>query len=228
MTSTQKASLKPILSVCLTFGVGVAIFAIGALGAAPQYVLKARYSKGETHSYAIATAIYGYLPNNRPVSMEFDMKMNVLKVSGGNATIQLISGTPKSGQGDLPARFKESTVVLNALNRPVAASHTGQIFAMFPNHAVKVGDTWTGISTLILSGKQGAMVETTYKLDSVHTVEGRSIAELGLTLGGLAKGKGTALVDVLDGSLLSSDTRITAGVSSGKVVPIEIVLKRVR
>jgi hypothetical protein len=188
------------------------------------FSLKATYSVGEKHTYGIATGIYGYTLDNKAVGINFNMTMTVVQVANSNATIKITTSRPKSGDTTLPFAYKDSTVVLDSSNRPVKKSSSGQIFAILPQHPVKIGDTWEGSTTLNLGSNRGALVATTYKLSSIRVDKGKHIAQVHMTMSGLASGEGTELIDLADGSLLTSDMNLR--LNESKKIPIQIILKR--
>jgi hypothetical protein len=230
--------LSQILSSCrvrsnrILTGVASALV-LGAVGvsyggvtskSADTYTLRAKYYKGELHTYGIQTAIYGITADNKGVAIQFDMRMHVLKVDSNKATIRLASGSPKNGDQVLPWTFKVAVVVLDQWNRPVGSKASGQIFSAYPSHPLKIGDTWEGTSNLTLSATTGALVGTAYRLNSVKMDGSRKIAEIGMKFSGLASGEGTELIDLADGSLLSSDLKLQ--LHQSKTIPIIIVMKR--
>jgi hypothetical protein len=219
---------NPLKNASIMLLIGVAAFATSSGfskdAKAETYILKAKYHVGEIHDYAIQTAIYGVTGDNRAVGIRFDMRMHVISVSPNRSTIRVAASAPKSGKTELPSPYKPATVVLDQWNRPIGTSTGGQIFTSYPNHPIKVGDQWNGTSNLMLGTNKGATLDTAYKLNSVQTYKGRQIAELTMKLGGLASGEGTELIDLADGSLLSSDMNLK--VNQGKKIPVQIVLKR--
>lgn len=151
----------------------------------------------------------------------------VTKVEGGNITIETSVSEPKfEGKGIFAmaeAQMKDSlartqTITFSELGLPVGDANTNLPGPMFPEKAVKVGDTWE----VELKGSEGAEpIKVTGKLVGVEEVAGKKAVRIEYTgytaQGATSDGPIVMLVDPTNGQPLSLTAKMNADMGGMKM-----------
>ncbi len=116
----------------------------------------------KTNPMGAMSKIFGGLMN-KPFIIKVDEEGNVLEVNGFEKILEgMIDSLPmdenvkKQSKASLKEQFNEQSIKDNF----------AQIFTIFPNKEVKVGDSWE--KSYVTGGKMGAKFTTTYKVKEIE------------------------------------------------------------
>ena len=99
----------------------------------------------------------------KPFTMKVDAEGNILEINGFDA---IIRGMIESLKMDEDARQKALASMKDQFNENELKDQFAQIFSIFPNKEVKVGDSWEKKFTA--GGKMKATFTTTYTVDDIE------------------------------------------------------------
>lgn len=204
-------------------------FALAGCGG-KTYTLQLNPKEGDTYDYS--TKVTGSL------NMEVDLSMKVAKVTSDKVVIETryrgitMNGQPLAGpQADVLKNVVMS-VTDDRLGHPLSTDVTGAPAAMtesmkkqggglgaaYPDHPVKIGDTWTSEGDV-----QGQKLKLTYKLVKVAPVGGKDAAFLEATPDASStmkiSGPMTLTVDLATGMPISTNF---SGEANGQKVMVEM------
>lgn len=181
-----------------------------------KYVLRYKFTKGATFKYQLNATSAGSM-GGKPISQNttIGISIKVKEVKGDNATLT-VGATPQGGTAAQTQTVQTNTRGKLVGDSAATASNLG-IF-LYPDKAVKIGETWTSTSS---AATQGMNVKTTatYKLTGFKTVGGKQLAIIVAT--GTASSifsmnfTTTYLIGMSDGWLVSSTSKMTASLPSG-------------
>jgi hypothetical protein len=190
----------------------VAMFALPVLGQVTRsgkgYLFRARYVRGEVQRFNTHMVIpFGDGPDQY-VQIGTTIKLKVAQVKDGVATVDIdtdTAKTPTKTKKIEPLSWpKHNRLKMDRMNHGVGTDNGAYLVAMFPPGPVPLKGTWSGFSTFPLGGNGGASLQTTYRLSDIQKKGHQKIAVLDVKLRGFATGSGSMLVDMADGSLLTS------------------------
>lgn len=179
------------------------VLALSVLGSAQVsntktgYLFRVKYTKGQLMEYRMTAKQIAKKGPALLITSPFSMR--VLSVTNGVAEILASEGPVMlngkqfqplgTAQGEMDSRF-----------RPVNSDLRNTTFSgMYPERAIKVGQSWTTPFQLQNTGVTGKMVAT-YKLDRFSIVDGQRVAVLKTKIVGPLAGGGETMVRVSDGT----------------------------
>ena len=193
------------------------------------YTIRLNPKVGKTYQYV--TKMTGTM------SMSMTMSMKPVKVDASNIVFEtrigMATGLPAQASDmlkkmvmtiteDRSGHTKKISVtgvdpqIAAAIEKQGGAGNSSQ--ATYPDHPVKVGDKWSGVTSTA-----GQSFKATFKLVSVQTNGGRTIANLTSTISSSGaiqfKGPSKLSIDLADGMLIEDVTTI---VNQGRTLTVDV------
>lgn len=174
------------------------------------YLMRLKFTKGQTIHLELAESISGLPPNAGGASADgklavvMQTRSTIQSVTNGAATM-LVSVGPTTLNGKVQgAASPLKSVTVDSLGRPVgAAKGQSQGFGTrLPEKAVKVGESWT--APLPIGGAGGGSNGTaTYTFKGIKNMDGKQVAVIGMTVKNpqIKNGTGTLYLNVSDGGM---------------------------
>jgi hypothetical protein len=197
------------------------------------YLFRQKYTKGQTIRYNMTMEQQG-AAQGQAMKIAMPMTQTVRDVNKGVADLTIRVG-PMTMNGRPMGEAQTLNLKMDARNQIVggASGPSGQMQAVLPQGAIRVGQTWT--SDMPLQGMPGGgNAKATYKFNGIKNVGGRQVAEVGVTFTTTGSpsmtGNGTMLILVSDGSLQRSNLTMSTSMKGqdGRTNTIRFVMNMTR
>lgn len=168
------------------------------------YLLRVKFTKGQTIRYTIANSISTSAQgNSTPQAMSIPLSIRVMSVAGNVATLEASVG-PMGGQSQPQRQTMRMDTRGKVVGGPAEGIQSLTGVAM-PQGPVRIGQSWK--DTVQVPSPLGPISSTTtYTFRGIKSVGGRSVAELDITMTGKGSslgltGSGKVQILVSDGTL---------------------------
>jgi hypothetical protein len=181
-----------------------------------SYLMRMKYKAGSTFSYSVVSTLGGLnnKSTNKPVTISLPMIWKVVSVTNGVATVDTTVGPVTMG-GESMMQPTKNRIQVDAKGKVIGQAGAGQqVTPALPEKAVRIGQSWSASAPIELPMQGQSKVNATYTFKGLKTVNGKPMVELGVVTTGKAKGKGTMLLFMSDGSLYRSNIQMTLQMSA--------------
>ena len=197
---------------CWSAGLVVGLIVVSS-GASAQirkahgaYLFRVKFTKGQIIRYGIDSQV-SMSKGAKPIHAGGPMSSKVLSVNGDKATLEITSG-PISMNGRVLQEAKNVRVEEDTRGNVVGGT-SQQIGLVFPQKAVKPGQSWDGQATLPSASGNMTKVNAHYRFIGMKTVGGHKAAQVAATFNMSspiqAAGRGMIYFLAQDGSMLRTD-----------------------
>lgn len=189
------------------------------------YLLRVRYEKGEVIKYQSVNSVDG-MPGKNPSDLKIllPVVMTVTDVKGPFALVRCKVGPALNGKIEM---FNPQTVMVKVNNRNTGGETNSPVGTALPLKAVKVGETWTADAPVTMGNGSITKLQAIYKFGGLKTDGGNQVAEISYSVSGTAKGTGTMLLLVKDGTIWRNQSKLSLSIGGGKPITLTSVLSRV-
>jgi hypothetical protein len=215
---------------CTLIPAGLALLSCGAMGQAVKsakgYDFHSIYTSGKPLTFKVVMAIYPYASApERNVGVFMTQSFNPLSVKNGLATLKATVDNVHTKDSRLPIVIKPRQFVVDRRNKLIGSTQGSLAIVAFPDHPIKIGQSWSALTSVSTDPSTTLVDQATYRLDGVQTSHGKTIFTFNVTFKGIATGEGAVLVDAADCSVISFVSQLELHTSKGDH-EVKMIFKR--
>lgn len=223
--------MKNVTLLATLFLAGISSFATAQVTKAGNgYLLRVKYSKGQSIQYSSTTSIAGMVAEagkSTVYKVVMPIKMKIDTVVKGIASSTVTVG-PATMSGSVIQQVRTLKMQLNTLNKAANSTTAPTFLAALPPKTVKVGAKWSASAPMeTMPGQQSGRLNAVYTFEGVKTVDKKSVAMISYTISGSAAGKGMILVLASDGTLYRNSAKVKLSGPTGAITA-NTVLSRIK
>jgi len=174
-----------------------------------SYLLRMAFAKGKKADWSMSI-VYRIGEKAAPTKATSPLQALVEKLTGQGAQVKVTTG-PMTMGGAKMSEAQSASVQLDRRGNAVGSSFANGALIVFPKGPVKLGQSWTGKTTLAggISPAGALAVEAKYTLLRVSKGKAEIMMVLASKGNPSIVGSGVAQIDVSDGWMLSSTLDLT-------------------
>ncbi len=178
------------------------------------YLFRMKHQVGSTLKYSVVSKIDGMGSGGKGMGMTLPMVWKVVSVKNGVATVDTTVG-PVTAAGSVMMQATKNRIQIDSKGKVIGTAGGGQqVTPALPDKPIRIGQSWSSTSPISLPTSGQAKVTAKYLFKGFKMVDGKQMAELGVTTSGQAAGNGTMLLMVSDGSLFRSNLKMSLKVTN--------------